>query len=260
MNPLPALRGIACVLGSLLAANAWADDWQLRFEHALGECQAISTSDYETGLIFNPPGKHTYYKRSRCLQELAIEWREAKLCAEVRERRSLFFNGEAYSELACRDDVTEQMERDRAAAAMLDPDRFHKLESVHFDQPHYVGDNIRQQLKTRGSHPGSYQVRVELWPSDTGEPVVIADYSQPLGGEGATLTGTIPNQRLREAFGGSIPEHEIRARVTLALSPRSHRDQFILTQIPETARRSQIETTLTWQQPKPQTRNPEAGD
>ncbi|MFU8831795.1 MAG: hypothetical protein ACNA7J_06515 [Wenzhouxiangella sp.] len=260
MRPLPSLRGIACVLGSLLAANTWANDWRPRFEYALGECQAIHASDYETGLIFNPPGKHTYYKRSRCLQELAAEWRNPALCEQVRERRSLFFNGKAYSELACRDGVTEQMGRDRAAAATLDPDSFHKLEAVHFDQPHYVGDNIRQQVKTRGSHPGSYQLRIELWPNDAGEPVIIADYSQPLGGDGHSLTGTIPNQRLREVFGGSIPDHEIRARITLALPPRSHRDQFVLTQIPEAARRSQIETTFTWQQSKPQIRNPEVGD
>ena len=260
MKPLSLARIIGCVLGSLLATHAGAVDWQPRFEQALGECQAISARDYQTGLIFNPEGHQTYYQRSRCLQGLAVEWREPSLCEQVRERRSLFFNGKGIAETACREKVATQIEQDQTAAAALDPDSFHKLEAVHFDQPHYVGDNIRQQVKTRGSHPGSYQVRVELWPNDSGEPVVIADYSQPLGGADHILSGTIPNQRLREAFGGSIPDHEIRVRVTLALLPRSHRDQFVLTQIPEPARRSQIVTTLTWQQPKPQPRHPDVGD
>lgn len=251
---------LSFALGSLIAGDTLATDWQQRFENALGECQAIPASDYTTGLLFNPPGKRTYYKRSHCLQELAIEWREPKLCDEVRERGSPFFDGDAYSETACRKGVAEKIKRDLAAAAALDPDRFHKLESAHFDQPHYVGDNVRQQLKTRGSHPRTYQVRVEMWPDDRDKPVVIADYAQPLGTDGERLTRIIPNQRLREAFGGTIPNREIRARVTLALPPRSHSDLFILGQIPEAARRTQIVTSFTWQEPEPQIRRPGVGD
>ncbi len=236
-------RPIVFVLGSLIAGDAWATNWQQRFEQALGECQAIPANDYTTGLLFNPPGHRTYYERSRCLQELAIEWRKPRLCHAVRERRSLFFDGAAISKVACRNGVAEKVERDRVAAAALDPDSFHKLEAVHFDQPHYVGDNVRQQLKTRGSHPGSYQVRIEIWPNDTGEPVVIADYRQPLGSDSATLTRTIPDQRLCEAFASTKPGQGVRARATLELPPRTHTDQFVLTRIPAEARRS---TLTTW--------------
>ena len=230
---------ITFVLSLPVTGNAQTTDWQDLFEKEVTECHSIPESDYVTGLIFNPAGHSTYYKRSRCLQELAARWRDYSLCNDVRERHSLFFNGEGFSQAACREKVAAQLEKDLEAAAAINPDTFHKLANASFDRPHYVGDNILFRWQTRGSHPDTYQVRVDIWPNDTSSPVTIADYNnQPLGSEGHTLQRTIPKQRFREAFDGQIPDNEVRIRITLELPLRRHKDLFVLEQFPPEMRRS----------------------
>src|SRR3546814_17043831 len=61
----------------------------------------MDPADYVTGLLFNPPGMKTYFKRSSCLQAIAVAYRDASLCEEVRERKSLFFDGPALSRASC---------------------------------------------------------------------------------------------------------------------------------------------------------------
>lgn len=229
---------ITIVLGLPVAGNAQTTDWQDVFEKEVAECRSIPESDYVTGLIFNPAGHSTYYKRSRCLQELAARWRDYSLCNDVRERHSLFFNGEGFSQAACREKVAAQLEKDLEAAAAINPDTFHKPADASFDRPHYVGDSILFRWQTRGSHPGTYQVRVDIWPNDTSNPVTIAEYSQPLGSEGHTLQRTIPNQLFREAFDGHIPDREVRIRITLELPLPRHKDLFVLSQFSPETRRS----------------------
>jgi len=229
---------ITIVLGLPVAGNSQTTDWQDVFEKEVAECHSIPDSDYVTGLIFNPAGHSTYYKRSRCQQQVAERWRDYSLCDYVRERSSLFFNGEGISQAACRERVAAQLEKDIEAAKALNPDTFHKLANASFDRPHYSGDNILLRLQTQGSHASTYQVRVEIWPNGTSDPVTVADYSQPLGSEGHTLQRTLPNQLFRETFGGQIPDNEIRIRITLELPLRLHKDLFILARFPPEARRS----------------------
>src|SRR3546814_4280169 len=51
-------------------------------------CQRMDPADYVTGLLFNPSGMKTYFKRSSCLQAIAVDYRDASLCEDVRERKS----------------------------------------------------------------------------------------------------------------------------------------------------------------------------
>src|SRR3546814_5842882 len=70
-------------------------------------CRRMDPADYVTGLLFNPPGMKTYFKRSSCLQAIAVDYRDASLCEEVRERKSLFFDGSAISRASCERRVEE---------------------------------------------------------------------------------------------------------------------------------------------------------
>ena len=72
-----------------------------RKEGEVERCQRMDPGAYRTALLFNPPGMKTLYERSSCLQQLAEKYVDATLCAEVRERRSLFFDGSAISRGAC---------------------------------------------------------------------------------------------------------------------------------------------------------------
>src|SRR3546814_11692364 len=64
-------------------------------------CQRMDPADYVTGLLFNPSGMKTYFKRSSCLQAIAVDYRDASLCEDVRERKSLFFDGSEISRASC---------------------------------------------------------------------------------------------------------------------------------------------------------------
>jgi hypothetical protein len=76
---------------------------------AVKKCRDIDPGEYSTGLLFNPPGKKTYFARSSCLQEAARKFRDPTLCEEVRERESLFFDGSAISRESCERRVQEAM-------------------------------------------------------------------------------------------------------------------------------------------------------
>ena len=84
-------------------------------------CASITPDRYVTGLFFNPDGMQTYYDRSRCFDELAVERRDASLCARVLERHAWWLDGSQMSPGACRRRVAEQERRDIEAARRLQP-------------------------------------------------------------------------------------------------------------------------------------------
>lgn len=236
---------VVLALAWTLIPNAWAVDWDERFRRQVAECEAIPDDAYQTGLLFNPAGRRTYFERSRCLQAVAVEWRDANLCARVKQRRSLFFSGYAISEKACRDDVAEQLASDRAAADTIRVEDIHRLGDVRFER-NGNGSDFDVRIQTTGSHPGSYQIRIEVWLDDASKPVVIDDYRQPLGSNGSSLSHFIQAQQVRDAFGNRSLDREVRVRITLELPPRSHADQFVLILIPAEKRRSSSEARVNF--------------
>jgi len=68
---------------------------------AVKSCEAIDPSAYQTGLFFNPDGYRSYYVRSECFQRIAVEFRDLTLCAQVKQRYSLFSSSWGYSEAQC---------------------------------------------------------------------------------------------------------------------------------------------------------------
>jgi hypothetical protein len=82
---------------------------------AVARCDAIDPAAYQSGLYFNPDGYRSYYMRSQCLQDAAVQFRDERLCARVRQRRSMFASNWGYSPSNCRDLVRKGAAADRGA-------------------------------------------------------------------------------------------------------------------------------------------------
>ena len=106
---------IVLFAGLLQASKAVAFDYDDARSKAVSGCQAISPSESQSGLIFNPDGYRSFYIRSKCFQEAAIEFRDRTLCDQVKERRSLLSSSWGYTAARCRQLVTEGVAADRAA-------------------------------------------------------------------------------------------------------------------------------------------------
>jgi hypothetical protein len=102
----------ACLL--MGASEATAFDYAEWHSKAVKACEAIDPSESQSGLIFNPDGLRSYYVRSKCFQEAAVDYRDPALCAQVRQRRSLFSSSWGYAPARCRQLVAEGTARDRA--------------------------------------------------------------------------------------------------------------------------------------------------
>src|SRR4029079_9888214 len=81
---------------------------------AIRACDAVSPSEYQTVLLFNPDGYRSFYVKSECLQQAAIRFRDESLCSRVRRRWSLFSSSWGYSPANCRTLVSAGVAHDRA--------------------------------------------------------------------------------------------------------------------------------------------------
>lgn len=102
------LTGLMLILIAYLAISFMRN--KLAYEDALQKvnyikdattCESIPDHVYETGLIFNPSDYQTYYFKSECYQTLAIRTGDKGHCSQVKERKSLFFDGSAVSYRGC---------------------------------------------------------------------------------------------------------------------------------------------------------------
>jgi hypothetical protein len=100
---------IACF--TACAANA--SDYAARKAAAAKQCEAISPSDYQSGLAFNPDGYKSYYVQSECFQKVAEQFRDSSFCDRVRRRFSLFWSSWAVSPKQCNDLVGRGTAADR---------------------------------------------------------------------------------------------------------------------------------------------------
>ena len=108
--------GLVLILLGLASAD-WirAIDYVTARSAAVSKCEAIDSAAYASGLYFNPAGYRSYYLRSECFQAAAVQFRDESLCAEVRERRSMFFSSWGYSPSQCRKLVAEGVAADHSA-------------------------------------------------------------------------------------------------------------------------------------------------
>lgn len=109
-------RAVLALIALLIGvAEARAVDYAELRTRAIKACEAIDPSESQSGLLFNPDGYRSFYMRSKCFQEAAIQFRDATLCGQVRRRWSLFSSSWGYTADRCRQLVAEGTVRDRAA-------------------------------------------------------------------------------------------------------------------------------------------------
>jgi hypothetical protein len=93
---------VVILLGPLITASTgFSATYDEARSTAVNNCRAIDPSAYQSGLLFNPDGYRSYYVRSECFQRIAVEFRDASLCAEVKQRYSLFSSSWGYSHAQC---------------------------------------------------------------------------------------------------------------------------------------------------------------
>jgi hypothetical protein len=105
----------ALLLGlPLAAAAASATGYAELRAGAVAQCRAIDPAESQSGLLFNPDGYRSYYVGSECFQRVAVQFRDEALCAEVKQRRSLFWSSWGTSRKRCRELVAEGAAADLA--------------------------------------------------------------------------------------------------------------------------------------------------
>ena len=126
--------------------------------HGVETCQSIPPTTYETFLLFNPSNLQTYYFRSSCFQEVAVQMRDENLCDQVKERRSIFFNGSGVSPTACRKAVAGIRNKD--FAERVRPESVHKIESIRIDSA--PSGDIEVRFVPAGTLWGTYRFTISL--------------------------------------------------------------------------------------------------
>jgi hypothetical protein len=126
--------------------------------HGVETCQSIPPTTYETFLLFNPSNLQTYYFRSSCFQELAVQTRAENLCDQVKERKSIFFNGSGVSPTACRKAVADIRNKD--FAERVRPESVHKIESIKIDSA--PSGDIEVRFVPAGTLWGTYRFTISL--------------------------------------------------------------------------------------------------
>jgi hypothetical protein len=95
------------------AQVSFASDYAARRAAAVKKCEAINPSESRSGLMFNPDGYKSYYVRSLCFQEAAVQFRDLGMCDRVRRRISLFWSSWGVSTAECRKLVSNGIAQDR---------------------------------------------------------------------------------------------------------------------------------------------------
>jgi hypothetical protein len=115
-------RGFLTAIVLAVPAAAIAARYDDARAEAVRKCEAIDPASYQSGLFFNPDGYRSYYLRSQCLQEAAVQFRDETLCRQVRQRRALFSSSWGYSARRCRDLVKQGLQADEAELQQMKAD------------------------------------------------------------------------------------------------------------------------------------------
>ena len=106
---------LASTLAVLGMSFAPASDYEALRAASVKACDAIDPAASQSGLYFNPDGYRSYFVRSQCFQQAAVNFRDDTLCAQVKQRRSLLSSSWGYSASRCRTLVADGIAADRQA-------------------------------------------------------------------------------------------------------------------------------------------------
>jgi len=210
---------IACLLQpGLIAAN---NDYERQRALAVSACEAIKSREYQSGLALNPDGYRSYYVRSQCYQKVAKKFRDSRLCAMVRQRRSLFASSWGYSKSNCKKLVREGIAKDREAIDLMKREygQGHvRLSDFRIERNGNGRDfDIIPEFSGTGAH--GYRLVFEIIRDDPGlPPVLLEDSGFYLEGDTNNIRVYVPQQDIRKRFPGFAPDAYWQVRATLVYS------------------------------------------
>lgn len=217
-------------------------EFEARRAERLTRCLAIPEEEYRTGLIFNPRGYATLFRRSGCLQQLALDERDALLCDQVRERRSWIFDGSGTSPENCRVLVAARIETDEQEAAAKDFETIHRLVSMRFARNGNSRD-FDLTVVTAGSFAGSYALEVALAAPGLGDPVPIHKNVYRYGATNEPRLIWLDRGALEAALGAGFESREFAALATLRIAEDGY-NRFLYQRIPAALRGSRLHATI----------------
>lgn len=229
--------GIAFIATTLAANVATADPLDAIAAGALARCEAISADRGTTAMIFNPRDRQVAWERSECLQALAVQSRDERLCGRVVERRSWVFDGSGVSPEACRRALEARRELDREEAARIRD--LHRPVDVAIER-NGNGRDFDLRVSTRGSYAHRY--RLEVFLIGASGSVTLMSIDQPLGSGAAQLVHLVGRERLDAAVAALAPDRPLRMRAALSLAATSLDERAIHAHLPASDHNSVVES------------------
>ena len=215
-------RGVACTLlivaCLLRATDVLAIDYGELRSNAVKACEAIDPSQSQSGLLFNPDGYRSYYVRSKCFQEAAVQYRDPALCGQVKERRSLFSSSWGYTAARCRQLVAEGTAADRAELEAIKSQYIAggmKLRDFRVER-NGNGRDFDIIPTFTGTYGRSYTLTFEILPEAQGESTLLHTSGYYVDGT-SNLRLFVRQSEIRQRFPGFALDRPYTVRATVAL-------------------------------------------
>src|SRR5258706_10695974 len=166
---------LGCAISLLGCVPAAANQYDDLKTAAFKRCENIDVSAYQSGLVFNPDGYRSFYLRSQCFQQTAIEFREQTLCRKVRQRRALGSSSWGYSRAQCEKEVGAGIAADRK---ILEAKQQEYLQGAIRLQAFRVERNGNDRdydiiPSFTGTQKNSYVLRFEIVGANSGKETVL---------------------------------------------------------------------------------------
>ena len=114
MKALQILSIVTLLIGVSLSAPGRSEPTRYAelYQRALNTCMNIPFAESHSDFWLSPDSSSSHWGRSRCLQKMAVNFRDKALCDKVWRRYSLFNSSSHTSEVACRSKVKEKQQLD----------------------------------------------------------------------------------------------------------------------------------------------------
>lgn len=211
---------LASAFAGLVAMSEAAPDYGVDRAASVKACEAIDAAASQSGLMGNPDGYRSYYDRSMCFQQTAVNFRDDSLCAKVRQRRSLLFSSWGYSPAQCRTLVAAGIASDRATMEALK--RKYLKGAVGLRdfriEPNGNGRDFNIIPAFTGGDAAGYRLTFEILPSQAGAPPALVHSSGYWLDARANLQIYVRAEDIRRVLPGFAPDRTYEVRGTAILS------------------------------------------
>jgi hypothetical protein len=205
------------VLGVITTARA--SEYEQRRAASVQTCTAIDPAASQSGLFFNPDGYRSFYLRSQCFQQAAVNFRDDTLCTQVKQRRSLLSSSWGYSVSQCRKLVADGIASDRRTLEDV------KLRYVKGPitlrafriEPNGNGRDFDIVPEFAGENAGGYTLTFEIVPATAGAPIVLHSTGYMLDGR-SNIRVYVRSEDIRQRVPDFAPGRRYSVRATLTLS------------------------------------------